>query len=101
SWVAFTVIQRTSTGGTYADFSTSTVKFPKGLSSCSWQGYLSSASGRTTIVTGAPFFARQAPISPPTPPGPRIACRMVGHYALEVRSASRRGSVLNYSISYE
>ena len=33
-----------------------------------------SDSRRTTIVTGAPERARQAPIRPPTPPAPRIAC---------------------------
>src|SRR5580692_10819622 len=75
--VAFTVIQSTSTAGTSAATETFTVKFPKGLSRCSCLGYCPSVSRRTTSVTESPARARQAPISPPTPPAPRIACRIV------------------------
>src|ERR1700733_9202069 len=75
--VAFTVIQSTSTGGTSAVTKTSTVNLPKGLSRLSCLGYCASASRRTTSVTESPACARQEPISPPTPPAPRIACRIV------------------------
>src|SRR6267142_246269 len=99
NWVAFTVIQSTSTGGTCEVRSMGTLKLPNGLSSCSWRGYCSRASGRTTIVTGAPVFARQAPIRPPTPPGPRIACFMHWHYATAARRASPpRRSYTNASV---
>ncbi len=38
-------------------------------------GILPKASRLTTSVTESPACARQAPIRPPTPPAPRIACR--------------------------
>src|SRR4051794_34123530 len=75
SWVALTVIQSTSTGGTRALCETGTVKFWNALSKRILSGYEASASGLTIIVTAAPLRARQAPIRPPTPPAPRIACR--------------------------
>src|SRR5580704_6289122 len=75
--VAFTVIQSASTGGTSAATKTFAAKLPKGLSKLSCLGYCASASRRTTSVTESPACARQEPISPPTPPAPRIACRMV------------------------
>src|SRR5580765_9124519 len=78
SWVALTAIQRTSVGGTSALRSTATSKFPNGLSSLSLSGYEARESGRTTTVTESPKRASEAPIRPPTPPAPRIACRKVG-----------------------
>src|ERR1700722_9024679 len=73
--VAFTVIQSTSTGGTVEARATGTLKLPNALSSWSCSGYRASDSGLTTRVTGAPDRARHAPIRPPIPPAPRIACR--------------------------
>src|SRR5450432_1082738 len=75
SSVAFTVIQSTSTGGASAATETSTSTLPNALSSRSFRGYCASDSRLTISVTGAPDRARQAPIRPPMPPAPRIACR--------------------------
>src|SRR5271157_51639 len=75
SCVAFTVIQSTSAGGTSATRETGTLKFPNALSRRSCSGYWASEPGLTTSVTEAPDRARHAPIRPPTPPAPRIACR--------------------------
>src|SRR5882762_2728278 len=92
SWVAFTAIHSTSTAGTVVVRSTRTLNFPKGLSRCSVSGYRPIASPLTTSVTAAPDFDKEAAISPPTPPGPRIACRMNGdsRHELSLSSTLRR-----------